>query len=274
MADLQRADTSLLDQRAGHVIAEMRKAMCGPAPSTATRPLRYRAECVQSDTDLLALADGLRGVGSARICLFGPPGTGKTEWAKFMAEHIGRPLHIRCGADLLGAYVGETEKRIRRAFRDAETEEAVLLVDEADSFLRDRGAAHQGWEVSMANQFLTSLEAFQGICVVSTNAMERLDPASARRFDFKVNFSWLTPEQNQIMFEGMLEELNIANDDARALVRVRRAGALTPGDYAAVARQNRVLRQLTCPSAVADALEKEMSFKPGASAGRRMGFVH
>ena len=49
--------------------------------------------------------------------------------------------------------------------------------------------------------------------------------------------------------------------------------ALAPGDYAALARQNRVLRQLQTPHAVAMALEKEMGFKPGVRLGRGMGFV-
>jgi hypothetical protein len=48
----------------------------------------------------------------------------------------------------LGAWVGESEKNIAAAFRQAEREGALLLIDEVDSFLRERSGAEPSWEVT------------------------------------------------------------------------------------------------------------------------------
>ena len=56
--------------------------------------------------------------------------------------------------------------------------DAVLLLDEADSFLQDRGGAHASWEVSQVNELLTRMEDFDGLFICSTNRLESLDTAS------------------------------------------------------------------------------------------------
>jgi SpoVK/Ycf46/Vps4 family AAA+-type ATPase len=59
---------------------------------------------------------------------------------------MGRPVVERHASDLLSAWVGETEKRIAAAFREAEADGALLLFDEVDSFLRPRADATRSWE--------------------------------------------------------------------------------------------------------------------------------
>ena len=80
-------------------------------------------------------------------------------------------------------------------FAAARQQNAVLVLDEADSFLSDRRGARQSWEVTQVNELLTQMEAFDGIFICTTNLMEKLDPASLRRFAFKVRFDPMTPDQ-------------------------------------------------------------------------------
>ena len=70
--------------------------------------------------DLLA---GLAEARQGRLCFFGPPGTGKTAAAGWLAEQLNRPLVVKRASDLLGAYVGETEGQVAQAFEQARSEE-------------------------------------------------------------------------------------------------------------------------------------------------------
>ncbi len=115
---------------------------------------------LNTEADLRQIAEGLRGPASARLCLHGPPGTGKTAFAHWLAREIGLPLHAKKASELFGPYVGMTERRIARAFQDAASDGAVLLLDEVDSFLQDRSRATHSWEVTQINEMLTQMEAF------------------------------------------------------------------------------------------------------------------
>ena len=88
---------------------------------------------------------------SARMCLFGPPGTGKSAWAQHLARKIGRPLMVKQASDILDPFLGNTEKNISKLFHEATMSRSILLLDEVDSFLPDRTSAHRHWEVTQAN---------------------------------------------------------------------------------------------------------------------------
>ena len=102
-----------------------------------------------------------------------------------LAEVLDRPLMLKRASDLQSKWLGEAEQNMARMFRDATTDGAVLLLDEADTFLRDRRGAEKSWEVSQVNEMLTQLETFHGVFIASTNLMESLDQAALRRFELK-----------------------------------------------------------------------------------------
>ena len=233
--------------------------------------LPYRMECINADVDLLVLAESVGESPFARICLFGPPGTGKTEWARQLADRIGRPLHVRRASDLLGKYVGESEKLIRQAFEVAALEGAVLLMDEADSLLHDRTKAQRAWEVSMVNEMLTCMESFDGIFIASTNLQQSLDEASARRFDFKVKFSYLDKAQVKLLFSDLLEALEVAPATDGG-VDLGSLTAVAPGDFANVFRQARVIRAYRQPEHLMQLLVREQVQRVGSKM-KRIGFV-
>ena len=155
----------------------------------------------------------------------------------------------------------------------AKAENAVLLIDEADSFLQDRQRAHHSWEISHVNELLTQMEAFDGIFIASTNLIDSLDAASLRRFDFKVKFDYLTREQRRAMLLRIAADANEPLEQPhQALEAIDRLEHITPGDFANVLRQLRVTGLAASATNVVALLEEEAAMKPE---GRRrmIGFT-
>ena len=114
----------------------------------------------------------------------------------------------------------------------------MLVLDEADSFLRDRRGAHRSWEVTQVNELLTQMEAFDGLFIATTNRMESLDPASLRRFPWKIRFDGLKPGQRWGLFVQEFARLGGDLAEAQAWKEaVLGLDRLAPGDVAAVVRQ-------------------------------------
>ncbi|HEY9193006.1 MAG TPA: ATP-binding protein [Methyloversatilis sp.] len=234
-------------------------------------PEAYDPAFIEADTDLAAVAQGLQRTGAGRLCLYGPPGTGKTAWGRWLADLMDAPLLVRRASDLLSKYLGESERNIARAFRQAEEDGAVLLLDEVDGFLLDRRSAAQGWEVSMTNEMLTQMESFAGVFIASTNLMAGLDQAALRRFDLKVKFGYLGPDQVEAMLEHHCRRWRLPSPSPDARLAARRLDRLTPGDFAVLARQHR-FRPFGCVQTVLDALQAECTLKEGGLRSA-MGFV-
>lgn len=251
---------------------QTRRALGVRAPSVDARALPYRAECVNTDIDLTELASALQELPTARLCLYGPPGTGKTQWARQLARQLSKPILAKRCSDLLNMYVGQTEALIRAAFEEAEQQRAILLIDEADSLLRSREQAKAGWEVSMVNELLVAMEGFEGIFVASTNLIHSLDPASARRFDFKVKFDGLSSAQCRILFQDLATSLGFGIDDLEQFDWRRLQGA-TPGDFANVYRQGRLLGANRDADSVFEKLTREVGFRRDERSTRRIGFA-
>lgn len=241
------------EEEGGELLAVLERQICKALdiklqPATSNIGMPYRQECINTDIDLDILATALEAHPVARLCLYGPPGSGKTEWARQLASRLGRPLHVKRSSDLLSKYVGDSERLTRQAFDDAARAGAVLLIDEADGLLRERLSASAGWEVSMINELLTCMETFEGIFVASTNLQEKLDAASARRFDFKVRFDYLSANQSQRLFEDLAQAVGVKLVPGWRLPTSALA-RLAPGDFANVFRQVRLI-----PAATADKL--------------------
>jgi SpoVK/Ycf46/Vps4 family AAA+-type ATPase len=202
---------------------------------------------------------------SLNILLYGPPGSGKTEFVRHIARTLGRNLVVRRASDLLGMYVGQTEANIAEAFEEAERTKSILFFDEADSFLRDRSGAMQGHEVSKVNEILTRMENFKGIFIAATNFNDSLDTASRRRFALKLGFGYLKPEGIRHIWNAFFPHVGCP-------ATVENLPMLTPGDFNAV---NGRLRYLPESSRTADRIEAELRKEVGAKdshAGRTMGF--
>ncbi|MET0209515.1 MAG: ATP-binding protein, partial [Burkholderiaceae bacterium] len=192
---------------------------------------------VESRFPVPRIVDALARRGCGTVCLYGPPGTGKTALAEHIAAALGKPLVIKRASDLMSKYVGETEQNMARMFDEAEREGAVLLLDEADSFLRNRQRAERTYEVTEVNEMLQGMERFGGVFVCTTNLFDELDEAALRRFSFKIRFKPLEPAQRERMFvaEALAGDAAALTDEQRKRLAV--LDVLTPGDFAAVQRQ-------------------------------------
>ena len=203
---------------------------------SADLPSSYDPNFVNSDCDLNELIQGIKESKSARMCLYGVPGTGKSAYAKFIAKSLKKPIIIKKGSDLLSMFVGGTEKNIALAFKEAKDKKAVLVFDEVDSFLQDRSMAARSWEVTQVNEMLVQMESFDGIFIATTNLIDNLDKACLRRFDLKLEFGYLLPEQAQNLFKKECALLKVKFDE-NASKKVSNLGLLAPGDFASVRRQ-------------------------------------
>jgi len=240
-------------------------------------PSRFNPGLSNTDFPLEQLVSGLKRSGQARICLYGPPGTGKSELGRYLKCVLEKPLLMRKASDLLGPFVGQTEQQLAAAFAEAKKKNAILMIDEADSFLGSRSAAQQQWEVSQVNELLVQMEEFNGILIMSTNFMDHLDSAALRRFDFKIRFDYLSFDQAWSFFNrllGMHQSQPFAAIKVEGYeARLKRLNQLTPGDFATVERRARVLAEPLTPEFLMSGLEQEHAIKTRHQ-GRPIGFMN
>lgn len=269
-ADSERA-AALYGQLTGSVL----KAMGHDAPcvTKAGSVMAYDLNMINADVDPGTLIHGIAATGEGRILLYGAPGTGKTELARYLAEALEKPLVARKPSDLLGKYVGSTEKNLAMAFEEAKTEGAVLLLDEIDSFLRTRQAESHTWEISQVNELLVQIESFRGVLVACTNTFNVLDEAALRRFDVKVRFDYLTADQVRTLFYQVLEGGEAGTSGRGGLIehRLGRLESLSPGDFHAVVRKLKITGVPLTALALCAALEQESARKTEYK-GRGIGF--
>ena len=234
-------------------------------------PSVYNPQFINTTADLDSLAQGILTHQNARLCLYGPAGTGKSAYGKYIAKMLDKPLLLKKGSDLISMWVGGTEKNIVDAFEEAREEKAVLVFDEVDSFLADRTQAKQSWEVTQVNEMLVQMENFDGVFIATTNLMDNLDRASLRRFDLKLEFSYLRSQQAWEMFLAYAYELGLKKPSSTLKRGVQSMKHLTPGDFAAVTRQNR-FRPIIDAEDLLTRLEDEIALKQ-VSDGSVMGFL-
>jgi SpoVK/Ycf46/Vps4 family AAA+-type ATPase len=228
---------------------------------------------VQSRFEIPRMVLALQARGHGTLCFYGPPGTGKTALADHIASTLDQPLHIRQASDLMSKYVGETEQNMAAMFREAEAENAILLLDEADSFLQDRRDAQRSHEVSEVNEMLQGMERFHGIFICTTNLMDRIDQAALRRFTFKIQFQPLTPAQRLALFVTHACAGDAQRFPPALGQRLASLDQLCVGDFSAVNRQAAILDIQMEPAEFLDQLEAEHRIKPEVRETRGMGFL-
>ena len=163
-----------------------------------------------------------------RMLFYGLSGTGKTEFARYIAENLDKKLILKKASDVLGKYVGESERHIKEAFEEASTEDAILLFDEADSFFANRLGANHSWERTMVNEFLIQMDDFNGLLICTTNIKELMDPAMQRRFHIMTEFKALNENGIKTLLTKYFASFNFSQEDITAL---QNYNSVTPGDF-------------------------------------------
>ena len=228
---------------------------------------------VESRFEIPRIVEALKARGHGTLCFYGAPGTGKTALGEHVAKALGKTLIVKRASDLVSKFVGETEQNMAKMFSEAESEKAVLLLDEADSFLQDRRGAQRTYEVTEVNEMLQQMEHYQGIFICTTNLLDRIDQAALRRFTFKIQFKPLTKEQRERMFitEALAGNAELMTDELRS--QLAKLEQLCPGDFAAVKRQTDILATEFSAAEFMEQLQAEHRIKPEVREARGMGFV-
>ena len=121
----------------------------------------------------------------------GPSGTGKTMAAEVIAGDLELELYKIDLATVVSEYIGETEKNLRRVFRAAENNNAILFFDEADALFGKRSEvkdSHDRYANIEINYLLQRIEEYEGIVILATNMRSHLDEAFTRRLRFSIEF--------------------------------------------------------------------------------------
>ena len=225
---------------------------------TPVNSLPYSLDYVNADIDLAGVRDGLRMRGCGSLCLYGASGTGKSEYGRYLARELDRPIIIRKCSDLLSMYVGGTERNIANAFKQVSEDGAILLIDEADSLLRDRLLSHHSWEVTLVNELLTQMENYPGIFIATSNLMDNIDLAALRRFTMKVKFNYLKPQQSLALLGQICTGKGEFSEALKRRIQILEFG---PGDVATAVAQAALCRGPVSADALVTVLERECALK-------------
>ncbi len=268
-------DSNEAEQLVSKVIQQCQSAMgLNDHSNLRVSPTGYRLDYLNIDSrySIEQITQSLKQNPSATMCFYGLPGTGKTALAEHFASELDRPLLAKRASDILSKWVGGSEKNIASMFREAESEGAILFLDEADSLLRNRESSSKSWEVSQVNELLQQMERFEGIFICATNLFADLDAAALRRFTFKISFKAMTPQQRERMFvqEALQGDAVILDDNTRR--RLQRLDSLVPGDFAVVKRQSRMLGTVPKADDFLAELEAECRMKSNKQS-RAIGFT-
>ena len=223
----------------------------------------YNISLVNSDLDVDDLEKKIKSCGKLNfsICMYGEPGTGKSEYSKYLADKLGIEVIQKRASDLISKWVGETEQNIASAFKEAKDKKAMLIFDEADSFLQNRANAQHSWEVSQVNEMLTWMESHEYPFICTTNLLDTLDEASLRRFTFKIKFDFMNNEQVNLAIKHFF---NISN----ANLNIK---GLTTGDFATVKKKADFLN-ITDLAELSKMLQAEVKLKQSKELKNAVGF--
>jgi SpoVK/Ycf46/Vps4 family AAA+-type ATPase len=228
----------------------------GRNPLTIHSSGSFDLELANADQDLALITERFVACGPANtggLCLSGPPGTGKSAFARYLAGRMNMPVLERRASDLLDRYVGGSERNIANAFAEARDNSAFLVFDEVDSLLGARDGAAYRWEISQLNEMLTWMESHPLPFACTTNLVDQLDPATARRFSLKIGFLPLSIDQRNACFRSFFQAE--PPDGLLALDQ------LAPGDFAVVAKRSKLLG-ISEPEAILIELRREQTAKP------------
>lgn len=154
----------------------------------------YQRELIEIlvQRDRAEMQDIIKGkAGGSVVLCSGVPGTGKTLTAEVFAETIERPLYVVASSQL-GTDASELEEELKQVLGRAARLGAILLIDEADVFIHERGESMV--QNAVVGVFLRVLEYYQGVLFMTTNRATVVDDAIISRCTAQVKFEIPSPE--------------------------------------------------------------------------------
>mmetsp|Transcript_19687 Transcript_19687/g.38967 ORF Transcript_19687/g.38967 Transcript_19687/m.38967 type:complete len:537 (+) Transcript_19687:3-1613(+) len=148
--------------------------------------------------------DLVKGKGEGTVfLLYGPPGLGKTLTAESVADFLERPL-FSISMGTLGTTADELERRLGEILHLSARWNAILLLDEADSFLESRSSNSPLERNAMVSVMLRLVEYHQGILFLTSNRIDSLDPAFQTRITLALRYEALDLEGRAKVWENLL----------------------------------------------------------------------
>lgn len=147
---------------------------------------------------------------------FGKPGTGKTMMAEAIGNYLGKKIMKVNYSELESKYVGDTPKNITNVFDKAIKNDAILIFDEADSFLGKRltninQSSDYGVNITRS-VMLMELEKFDGIVIFTTNLIKNYDSAFKRRILTSIEFMLPDYDGRIFLWKKITQFLPLAED--------------------------------------------------------------
>ena len=161
----------------------------------------------------LVMEDIIKGKtgGIIAICT-GPAGTGKTLTAECFSEQVKRPLYcVQCSQ--LGVSASTLEITLLKVLRRATRWQAILLIDEADVYIHERGSDIN--QNAIVGVFLRVLERYQGILFMTSNRGTIIDDAIMSRATAWIQYDYPTVEQTASIWKVLSKQYEVTLDDAQ-----------------------------------------------------------
>ncbi|MEJ2409194.1 MAG: ATP-binding protein [Novosphingobium sp.] len=149
--------------------------------------------------------------GGTTVLCAGPPGVGKTLTAEVYSEIIRRPLY-RVHSGQLGLNVTQMEAALKDVLTRAQRWGAVMLIDEADVYIKRR--EDDMTMNAVVGVFLRVLEYFNGLLFLTTNRVDDIDEAIVSRCIALIRYHQPDRESRARIWRVMLDQFCLAVDDA------------------------------------------------------------
>ncbi|MEQ1574962.1 MAG: AAA family ATPase, partial [Vicinamibacterales bacterium] len=176
-----------------------------------------------------------KGLEVPRVLLFGPPGTGKTEIARTIANEAGVNFMEGSLAKMKGKYIGSSGQMVTELFAKARASApTVLFLDEIDAVSKERGSeGTDSFTDDITNVLLTELEGVSKpdrpvFILAATNHHEVMDEAILRRFKRKIEIpkpdEWGRREILKVLFSDRRDAIDFDIEDVATVVAKRTDG--------------------------------------------------
>ena len=201
--------------------------------------------------------------GGAVVLLAGPPGVGKTLTAEVYAESEGRALYsVQCSQ--LGIKPEDLESELLKIFERARRWKAVLLLDEADVYVHERG--NDLLQNAIVGVFLRVLEYQDSVLFLTTNRPDDVDDAIGSRCVARLTYVLPTTEEQTRIWRVLADASNIEITDETIAEIVRRSPGLSGRDVKNLLKLGHLVSLRTLVPISADAIDFVKRFKPTGKA--------
>jgi len=181
-------------------------------------PVRQRVEefirYIKAADRLLASNVGI----SPSMLIYGLPGVGKTELARYISAELQLPLITARSDSLISSFLGSTSKNLRTLFEHVKSRPCILFLDELDSVAKLRDDHHELGELKrVVVSLLQNIDALAGetVLIAATNHHHLLDPAVWRRFTYKLEMQKPDTKSRELLFKLFLGDYTPSDSDIK-----------------------------------------------------------